>query len=166
MLTKSIMKKTIFSFLFLAGIISQSFAQQFKVSYADSIFNKPFTGRVLLYLSKDNRTPKSGSAGEEIFPCFSVYVKNVKPEQSIVFDDKATAYPVPLSDIERGQYYVQAVWDRDLGGRAISESPGNLYSASQRVNITKDYSKVFNLTATKVVPELTFTNTQYAKEIK
>ena len=53
-----------------------------------------------------------------------------------------------------------------LGGRAIAESPGNLYSTTQQVNITKDYSKVFSLTATKVVPEPTFTNTQYAKEIK
>ena len=160
------MKKTIFSLLLLSVIVNQSFAQQFKVSYADSIFNKPFTGRVLLYLSKDNKMPKSGAAGEEIFPCFSVYVKNIKPGQSIVINDKATAYPVALSDIERGEYYVQAVWDRDLGGRAISESPGNLYSVSQKVNITKDYSKVFNLTATKVVPEPTFTDSQYAKEIK
>jgi hypothetical protein len=31
------MKKTVLSFLLLAGIINQSFAQQFKVSYADSI---------------------------------------------------------------------------------------------------------------------------------
>lgn len=160
------MKKIFLNLLLLVAFANLATAQQFKVSYADSIYNKPFTGRVLLYLSKDNRQPKSGAAGEEIFPCFSVSVKNVKPGESIVFDDKAVSYPTPISDIERGEYYVQAVWDRNLGGRAIAESPGNLYSVSQKVNITKDYNKIFKLTATKVVAEPTFIETQYAKELK
>jgi len=160
------MKKIFFSILLFAAFTNLATAQQFKVSYADSIYNKPFTGKVLLYLSKDNREPKSGSAGEEIFPCFSVYVKNVKPGESVVFDDKAVSYPTQLSDIERGEYYVQAVWDRNLGGRSIAESPGNLYSATQKVNVTKNYNKIFKLTATRIVSEPTFKDTKYVKELK
>jgi len=64
-------------------------------------------------------------AGLEVFPCFSIEVRDVKPGTSVVFDDRASAYPVKMSDIERGEYYVQAVWDRNLGGRAIATSPGN-----------------------------------------
>lgn len=45
------------------------------------------------------------------------------------------AFPVPLSDMERGEYNVQVVWDRNLGGRAISESPGNLYNPTQKSKV-------------------------------
>ncbi|WP_461451520.1 alpha/beta hydrolase-fold protein [Mucilaginibacter sp.] len=158
--------KCILIILGIIAFVNSAFAQQFKVSYADSIYNKPFTGHVLLYLSKDKKTPKEGEAGIELFPCFSVYVKNVKPGSSVIFDDKATSYPALLSDMERGEYYVQAVWDRNLGGRSIAESPGNLYSVTQKVNITKDYKKVFNLVATKIVPEPTFKETPYVKQLK
>jgi hypothetical protein len=159
------MKKIIFNVFVLFLLTNYCFAQQFKVSFADTVFNKPFTGYVLLYLSKENKTPKSGTAGEDNFPCFSLFVENVKPGTDIIFDDKANAYPVPLSDIERGEYYVQAVWDRNLGGRAISESPGNIYSASIKVKLTKDFFKTFSITANKVIPEPDFKETQFSKQL-
>jgi len=160
------MKKIIFAVLLLAAMAMPAFAQQFKVSFADTILKQPFTGYVLLYLSKENKIPKSATPGMDVFPCFSVYVKNVQPGKSIVFDDKAVSYPTALSNIERGEYYVQAVWDRNLGGRAISESPGNLYSIPQKVSITKDYTRQFTITATKVIPEPAFKETEFVKELK
>ena len=117
------MKKLLFTSLSFSILITTTFGQQIKVSYADSIFNKPFTGHVLLYLSKDSKEPKEGEAGLDIFPCFDLYVKDVKPGAAVTFDDKAVSFPVPLSDIERGAYYVQVVFDRDLGGRGIGDSP-------------------------------------------
>ena len=160
------MKKIYLTLLLFFLLINASFAQRIKVSYADSVFNKPFTGHVLLYLSKDSKEPKDGEAGLDIFPCFDLYVKNVKPGASVTFDDQAVSFPVPLSDIERGQYNVQVVWDRDLGGRSIGESPGNIYSVSQKVNFTKDFNKEYNIVATKVVPEPVFKETMYIKELK
>jgi len=160
------MKKITFIFLILFALVNAALAQQIKVSYVDSIFNKPFTGHVLLYLSKDSKNPKEGEAGLDIFPCFDLYVKDVKPGAAVTFDDKAVSFPVPLSDIERGAYYVQVVFDRDLGGRGIGDSPGNLYSLSKQVTFTKEFNKVYTITATKVVPEPTFTETQYVKELK
>jgi hypothetical protein len=162
----SVMKKILPAILLFSAIANGLFAQQFKVSYADTILKQPFTGYVILYLSKENKTPKSATAGEVIFPCFSVYVKNVQPGKFITIDDKAISYPTTLSNIERGEYYIQAVWDRNLGGRAISESPGNLYSITQKVNLTKDYSKTISITATKVISEPVFKETQFVKEIK
>ena len=114
--------------LLAAFLYTTGNAQTFQVSYPAATFTGPFTGKVLLYLNKENRNPKDAMADLESFPCFSMDVRDVKPGTSIVFDDRAAAYPVKLSDIERGEYYVQAVWDRNLGGRAIAESPGNLYS--------------------------------------
>lgn len=152
--------------LFLLLVTLPCLAQQFKVSYSPSILNKPFTGHVIVYLSKEIKEPRDAEIGFQLEPCFSVSVKNVKPGAAVIIDDNAVAYPAPLSDIERGDYYIQAVWDRDLGGRAISASPGNLYSPSQKISITKDRNKVFDIVATEVNPDPQFKSTDYVKELK
>jgi enterochelin esterase-like enzyme len=148
-------------FIYLAG-----FPQQFKVSYSPAVFDKPFTGKLFLYLSKNYKDPKDGSVGIDFFPCFSVNVKNVQPGSSIVINDKAVSYPVKLSDVERGEYFVQAVWDRNLGGRSISASPGNIYNKSSRVVITKDVSRIFTIKCDQLIPEPVFKETQFVKELK
>lgn len=81
-------------------------------------------------------------------------------------DDKASSFPVKLSEIERGEYYVQAVWDRNLGGRAIAESRGNMFSKSEKVLLTKDFLKQFNIVCNEVNPEPAFKETQFIKELK
>jgi hypothetical protein len=158
--------KKLFLFLIDLSFFITTYCQQFAVNYSKNVYDKPFTGKVFLYLSKDNHEPKTGSVGIEIFPCFAIDVKNVKPGQAVVFDDRATSYPVPLSDIERNEYYVQVVWDRNLGGRSISESPGNIYSSVVKLKLTKDIKKIFSIHCDKVVPEQVFTDTKFVKELK
>jgi hypothetical protein len=136
------------------------------VVYPAAAYKKTFTGRVLLYVSKENRQPKDVFADLEFFPCYSIMVKDVKPGDTVVFDDKAKSYPVLLSDIERGEYYVQAVWDRNLGGRAIGESPGNLYSDAVKVTLTKDHEKSWTIVCNQVVPEPGFQPTANSKELR
>jgi hypothetical protein len=160
------MKKIALSIVALFILVSGATAQKFSVSFPDSLLKEPFTGNVLLYFSKDTKNPKEGEAGLDIFPCFRLYAKSIKPGTTVVFDDKAVAYPVPLSDMERNTYYVQVVFDRDLGGRSIGSSPGNLYSASQKITLTKNANQVYVLKANKKNPEPVFTNTQYVKELK
>lgn len=104
--------------------------------------------------------------GVDLFPCFRKSVKNLKAGESFLIGDDAVSYPKMLSDIERGAYYVQIVWDRNLGGRQISESAGNLFSKSKKIILTKNYSEIIKINATEIVPEKTFTDTQYAKELK
>jgi hypothetical protein len=141
-------------------------AQQFKITYTEDAFKGPFTGKVFLYLSKDNPEPRSGSVGIEFFPCMSIDVANIKAGAAVIVDDKAISFPVKLSEIERGEYYVQAVWDRNMGGRAIAETPGNMFSKSEKVLLTKDFSKVYTLVSNEVVPEQIFKETQFVKELK
>jgi enterochelin esterase-like enzyme len=122
---------------------------------------------VIAYLSKNNKEPKNGSVGFDLFPCFSVFVKDIQPGQAIVIDNNAISYPVPLTDIERGEYYVQIVWDRNLGGRAIATSSGNLYNPSIRINITRDTKKTFAIVATQSIPAVDkFKETEFVKELK
>jgi len=140
-------------------------AQKFSITYSsDSKDN--FTGSIYLYLSKDNKNPKDGSVGIVSFPCYRIFHKSIQPNQPVLFDDDAVSFPVPLSDLERGEYYVQAVWDKNSGGRAINSSPGNFYNKSIKVKLTKDRNQIFKVVCDEVVPEPTFIETEYTKEIR
>ncbi|SRX53817.1 alpha/beta hydrolase-fold protein [Aequorivita sp. CIP111184] len=152
--------------LLLLLICSFSFAQQFKVSYTDSDFKGPFTGKVFLYMSKENKNPKDGFVGITSFPVFSIDVEDVKSGEMVVFNDDAKSYPVKLSDIERGEYYVQAVWDRNLGGRAINESPGNIYNTATKVTISQNRDAVYTVNCSEILPKNTFVDTEFIKELK
>lgn len=160
------MKKIYFSLLLISLFFADGFGQQFEVSYSASVFDKSFTGHVVLYMSKANKEPKDGDVGEG-FPCFSVSVKNIQPGQAITIDDRAISFPTALSDIERGEYYVQIVWDRNLGGHSIAASPGNLFNTTEKITITKDFKKVFKIVAKEMVAEYPdFKETQYVKVVE
>ncbi|KIO74856.1 hypothetical protein TH53_23990 [Pedobacter lusitanus] len=160
------MIKKITTILFFASSLTlSSFAQQFKVAYASSALQKPFTGKVFLYLSKNNTEPLTASIGFEPLTCFAIDVKNIKSGEDVVIDNHAVSYPVIPSDIERGDYYIQAVWDRNLGGRSIAASPGNVYSKPQKISISKDRNQSFAILADQVVPEQVFTASEFIKEL-
>jgi hypothetical protein len=161
---KLIIKKLLFIFASMACL--QAMGQKFTASYTPGASGENFSGKVFLYLSKDARNPKDDMAGVHSFPCFSIDVKNVKPGQKVVFDDKAVSYPTVLSDIERGTYYVQAVWDRNLGGRSIAGSPGNIFNNAIVAKITKDRDQSFDIVCNELVKEPSFTETQFVKELK
>ena len=161
------MKRIYFCILLASLFFVEGFGQQIKASYSASAYDQPFTGHVLAYLSKENKEPKDGFVGLECFPCFSVYAENIQPGQAVTLNDDAVSFPTTLSNIERGDYYIQIVWDRNLGGRSIAQSPGNLYSQSEKISITKDTQKVFNITATQLIPEPpAFEETKYVKGLK
>ena len=159
------MKK--FLFLIMYSLLAQSLiAQEFSVSYKKSAFNKPFSGNVLLYLSKELQNPKNVFVGADLTPVFRLEVKDLQPGEAVLFDDSAFSYPVSLSDIERGEYFVQAVFDRNLGGRTIGKSPGNLYSQTQKFVLSKDYGKKYSILCDKIVQAPEFHGTKYHHEIK
>jgi len=159
------MKTVFFTFFIVFALCYGCCAQKFKVSYKSNIFDKPFTGEVLLYLSKKSKTPKDGRPGLNEFPCFRIHVENIRPGEPVSFDDRAVSFPVPLSKIERGDYYVQVVWDRNLGERSIGGGAGNLYSLPQKFSINRK-SDCFLIMATMMVPMIDFIPTNYMKEIK
>jgi Putative esterase len=144
----------------------QVIGQKFTASFTPGASGESFSGKVFLYLSKDSKSPKDEMVGVYKFPCFSVTVKNVRPNEKVVFDDAATFYPVVLSDIERGEYHVQVVWDRNGGGRSIGDSPGNMYNESVVVKLTKNASQSFGIVCNRVIKEQPFVETQYIKEMK
>jgi hypothetical protein len=157
----------IYSSLFIALFLwITAIGQKITVSYTPGSSNENFSGKVFLYLSKDSKNPKDEMIGVEKFPCFAVSLKNIKPNEKVLFNDAALSYPVSLSDIERGEYHLQAVWDKNLGGRSISNSPGNIYNIPVTIKLTKNKDEVFNIICKEVVKEMPFTETQYIKELK
>lgn len=144
----------------------QAIGQTISASYTPTASSINFTGRVFLYMSKDSKDPKDEMVGVYKFPCFSIAVKDIKPRQKVVFDDAATFYPTVLSDIERGTYHAQVVWDRNEGGRSIGNSPGNMYNNSVPVTFTKNIKQAFSIVCNEVIKEPSFTETQYSKELK
>ncbi|MDW5290909.1 alpha/beta hydrolase-fold protein [Formosa sp. PL04] len=143
----------------------QSHAQIFEVSYPSDLLKKPFSGEILLYLSKENKSPKDIFVGLELTPVYRLSVSNLKANENAIFNDKAISYPVELSNIERGAYYVQAVFDLNLGDSNIGSSSGNIYSTPIRVNLTKNFDTVFKIKADKVIPTVPFKNTEFLKEL-
>ncbi|WP_343672936.1 alpha/beta hydrolase-fold protein [Chitinophaga sp.] len=142
-----------------------SFAQQFSVSFPDSLLSTPFTGSILVYLSKNSKEPRLVSSLLENAPCVRVNVENIHPGEPVLIRANAPAFPVALADLERGQYYVQVVWDRNLGGQFIGQSPGNLYSSSQKILLDHNSSS-FTIKADNIIPAYTFKETQYIRELK
>lgn len=141
-------------------------AQKIEVSYDTAASREIFSGKVYLYLSKYEREPKNGAVGMQSFPCFSITVKNIQPGQVVVFDDAANAYPVLLSDIERGVYNAQVVWDKNQGGRSIAETAGNMYNEPVKINITKTREQVFGIKCSAVLKDIPFKETPNTKELK
>jgi S-formylglutathione hydrolase FrmB len=154
-----------FCFLLLL-LNSLTQAQQISVSYTAAAFSGVFSGRVLLYLSKDSKTPKDLGIGLPTLSCYSIEANQIKPSTAVLFDDNAISYPAKLSDIERGDYYVQAVWDRNTGERNIGSSAGNMYSEPIKINLTKNSKETFKLVCDKVNATASFKETDYIKELK
>jgi hypothetical protein len=92
-------------------------------------------------------------------------VKNIMPDQQIVFNDSCLSYPTLLSRIPRGNYYVQAVWDLNMDGRIIGLSTGNLYNVSRKVTLN-DPKESFALVCDQAVPTPIFVDSKFVKEIK
>jgi S-formylglutathione hydrolase FrmB len=98
--------------------------------------------------------------------CFAIDVKNIRPGVDVVFNDKAVSFPVPLTDLERGIYYAEAVWDRNTGGRSIARSPDNMYSRSLKVKFDKQFQKTFKIVCEQVNQSTEFPESKFAKELK
>lgn len=159
--------KILFVFaLFLSLSNTIAFAQKIQATYSSSAFAGPFSGKVILYLSKELHSPKDAVNNIPPLCCFAITVKDIKPNTAVVFDDSAVSYPVMLSDIERGGYYAQVVWDRNTGGRNIGNSPDNMYNRSVKLSFTKNHSQVFSISCDSVIPHPVFTEVPFMKELQ
>lgn len=160
------MKKLIACLAFLL-LSNTANAQQFNVSFAKEISAHSFSGNVYVFLSKNDPEPIKASHWIMMNPVAVAKVSDLKPGQSFTLNvAKSEAYPVALDAMERGEYFVQVLFDGNHGGRAVVGTVGNFYSAPQKVSFTHDLKKTFSLVADKVVTQVPFKDTLYNKRIE
>lgn len=136
------------------GVAEQSL--QFRITFPKSVLPSPFTGRVFVVASK----PAIGNGPARVNwfkpePFFAMDVKDWQPDTPLKFVPKDVC-PAPLAKLPAGKYYVQAVLDRDLGGRDSLNSPGNLFSKPLQVELDPAKTGIVALTVDQTVTERKF----------
>lgn len=146
--------------------LQQALALRFSVTYPQSLFAGPFNGRVVIYLSRHAEQPRLGPDWFAPEPMYSQKFRDVLPGTPMVIDETATGFPGNLSQLPPGEYRVQAVIDRNLGGRSIGESPGNLYSEAILMRLDPAEDRTILLVCDRMVRERRLRETSRLKEVR
>jgi len=151
----------------LATPIFAADSVEFKLNLDEKVLDKPFTGRVFVFLTK-NPAPRlvSGLNWFNPEPTLAEDVKAWKPGTAITLGAKSLGYPIPLKDLKPGKWYAQAVIDRDLGGLSFSASPGNIYSKPIAFTHEPDAGLTVNLVLDQVFQPTPFKETEQVKYIE
>jgi enterochelin esterase-like enzyme len=120
--------------LALAGpLFAQSKTLEFQITFDKSVSDKPFTGRVVVQLSKREISGLlRGASWFQPEPFFAKDVKDWKPGEPLVLGADALAFPAPLAQLPAGTYWVQALMDFDRGSIHFSTADGNAYGKAIR----------------------------------
>jgi pimeloyl-ACP methyl ester carboxylesterase len=99
---------------------------EFQLTFDPSISREPFSGRVYVMLFKGDPGDKLRASPNwfKPDPMFAVDVKGWEPGKPVIVGANAIGYPVTLSKLEKGTYYIQAVMDFGRG-MSFSAAPGN-----------------------------------------
>lgn len=112
---------------------------EFGISFPKETMAEPFTGRVIIFLSKYASEPRYCDRYIDRAAFIGADFSRIPPGQCMwIADTNAVAYPVLPSEMERGQYFVQAVLDLGLSALRPGRSPGNLYSDPVAVRFGKE----------------------------
>ena len=158
---------------------------QFRISYPASANAGPITGRVVIMISRNNRTEPRLQISRIGVPFFGRDIEKLAPGESAVIDSTDLGTPVEsLSGIPPGDYYVQAfiniysefrradghvVWmhDDQWEGQRWVRSPGNLYSAVQQVRLDAAQGYDLSFACDRVIPPVEVPpDTQWVKRFK
>jgi predicted alpha/beta superfamily hydrolase len=179
----------IVSAIALCGIAraeSSGTGPKFEVSLPSSSGHQPaVTGRLFVLIGRNNDPELR--LRDYWFDCpefLGVDVAQLKPGAVTVVDSRTLGYPFrSLKDIPAGDYYVQAaltnyveyrradghvVWALDQwDGHVFNASPGNLYSAVQKIHLDASKNYKVRLSLTNVVPPaLAPPDTEWVKRVK
>ncbi len=180
-------RKLAFLLLLILTAALPALAQRFEVSFPASVHAQPITGRVFVMISRTAapREPRQqvGFWMQET-PFFGADVAQLQPGQAAVIDDRTLGYPLKsLKEIPAGDYFVQAlinvytefhradghtIWAHmdQWEGQQFNESPGNLYSETQRVHFDP-VAGVIKLVTDKVIPPVQVPpDTPWVKRVK
>ena len=156
-----------------------------EISYPATANAGPITGRVYVMISRNAERELRLQIGRTGVPFFGRDVERLAPGHAAVIDATDLGSPVEsLKDIPPGEYFVQAMinvysefrradghvlWmhDDQWEGQHWTRSPGNLYSAVQRVRLDRSAGGVVQLVADQVIPPVEIPpDTAFVKRFK
>jgi hypothetical protein len=149
---------------------------RFSLSFPAARSANPLDGRVLLFISDDEKTePRLQSdqyRANSTRPIFGIDVDGLKPDQAVIVDDKVVGWPThSLRDIPAGDYWVQALFSKyetfhradghtvkmpmDQGeGQKWAIKPGNLYSKSTKMHVDPTASAEIKVSMDQEIPPI------------
>ena len=161
-------------FLVFLLLAFPGWSQTFRVTIAPSLQQENLDGRLLLLISKTNKTePRfqiNDAASTQLV--FGIDVDGWQPQHSQLVDMHAFGYPLErLKDVPAGDYYVQVLLHKyetfhlktghmvklpmDRGeGQHWNQAPGNIYSTPVKVHFDPATSNEISLTIDKVIPPI------------
>src|SRR5215471_9479944 len=149
---------------------------RFSISFPAARSSESLDGRVLLFVSDDDKTEPRLQADQyranSTRPIFGVDVDGLRPGQEVVIDDTVVGWPTrSLKDIPAGDYWVQALLSKyetfhrsdghtvkmpmDEGeGQKWATKPGNLYSKSVQMHVDPATSGEIKISMDQEVPPI------------
>jgi hypothetical protein len=163
------MRSILLAFTALTALAADS---RFEISYPASANRGPITGRVYAMISRTNDREPRLQIGRLGVPFFGRDIEKLAPGQSAIIDATDVGSPVvSLSQIPTGEYWIQGfvniysefhrsdghvIWMHDdrWEGQHWPRSPGNLYSAPQKIAIDAAKGYRISLVCDKVIPPI------------
>jgi hypothetical protein len=157
------------------------------VSYPASVGASTLDGRLLLFLSTDDKQEPRFQIGDDdrTQQVFGVDVNGLAPGKDAAFNASHLGYPISsLANVPPGEYWVQGllhVYETfhradghtvklppDRGeGQQWASAPGNLYSTPKKIRIDASASHVIHISLDKkVAPLPDLPETKYVKRIR
>ncbi len=136
-----------------------------ELEFTSEVASEPFSGRVYLMTSRNAfEEPRRGPNWFKPEPFYAWDVVDWKPDTKRSFAAKdAVGFPKSLLELPAGKYQMQAVLDRNLGGRNFSSSPGNGYSKSVSVTVADDKPWQVSLKINQITKESEVRSTKRVK---
>ena len=159
-------------------------AQRFEVTVSPAAYAGPITGRLIVAVSKREQPEPRLTIAPQGPAIYGIDLDQLRAGQTAVIDDAAVSYPMRLSDLPPGDYFVQAlilpyervrrsdghtIWVRMNDGRVepFNRAAGNLYSDVQRVTLARANAATIRLEVTKVIPaEPLPADTEWLKHVR
>lgn len=154
--------------LAVSGSAARAQSARFEVTVASSADAQPLTGRLVVAVSKQEKPEPRLLISPRGPALFAMDLDQLAPGHTAVVDNSAASYPMNLSDLPPGDYYVEAVvnvyqqfhrtdghniWVHMGDGRVefFNFAGGNLYSDVQKVHI--DGHSTVHITVSHVIAE-------------
>ncbi len=160
---------------------------RFSISFTKELADQAQDGRLLLMLANNDKSEPRMQINDGLTTqlIFGIDVDGMQPGQEIVIDETAFGFPIrSLSNIPKGDYYVQALINRyepfklktghtvklppDQGeGQHWNTKPGNFYSKPQKISIDPSSNENFKVVMNQTIESIKGpADTKYIKHIK